>query len=70
MCVTMMTLLVSGSRTLTTLDFDQNEVLFLTEIVCENGKNPLQPERILSSVADIFVFMSGIFRKLFGNFGK
>ena len=50
-----MTLLVSGSKTLITLDSDHDEVLFLTEIVCENGKNPLQSERIFSSVADSFI---------------
>ena len=55
MRVKTMTLLVSGSKTLITLDSDHDEVLFLTEIVCENGKNPLQSERILSSVADSFI---------------
>ena len=55
MRVKTMTLLVSGPKTLITLDSDHDEVLFLTEIVCENGKNPLQSERILSSVADSFI---------------
>ena len=50
-----MTLLVSDSRKLITLESDQDKGLFLTEIVCENGKNPLQSERILSSVADSFI---------------
>ena len=33
---------------------DQDEVLFLTENVCENEKNPLQSKKIFSSVADSF----------------
>ena len=44
--VSTITLLVSGSRKIITLDSDQEEVLFFTEIVCEksmksfaNGKN-------------------------------
>ena len=55
MRVKAMKLLVSRSKTVITLDSDHDEVLFLTEIVCENGKNPLQSERILSSVADSFI---------------
>ena len=51
-----MTLLVSCSKTIINLDSDHDEVLFLTEIVCKNEKNPLQSERILSSVADYLEF--------------
>ena len=47
-----MTLLVAKSRTIINLGCDQDEILSLTEIVCENGKNPLQSESIFSSVAD------------------
>ena len=54
MRVETMTLLISRSKTVIILDSDHDEVLFLTEIVCENGKNPLQSERIFSSVADSF----------------
>ena len=41
-----MTLLVAKSRTLIKLGCDQDEILSLTEIVCKNGKDPLQSESI------------------------
>ena len=61
-----MTLLVSNSRTIITLGCDQNEILILTDFVCENGKNPLQSESIFSSVADFWQVLLE-FRKWLGK---
>ena len=55
-----MTLLVAKSRTIINLGCDQDEILSLTKIVCENGKNPLQSESIFSKCCRLLASVAGI----------
>ena len=55
-----MTLLVAKSRTIINLGCDQDEILSLTKIVCENGKNPLQSPSIFSKCCRLWASVAGI----------